>query len=470
MHPIRLGHNISMSSLSMEVQVPTSPTVAATTNNHILVVPYPSLGHINPMINLCKVLLSNNSDIFITFVVIEEWLRSIASEPKPHNLRFCSIPNVVPELNRSADNFLSVVEAVMTKMEAPVEEILDRLEPPPNIIIYDGFLFWVVGVSIRKNIPVAAFWTTSTSEFWVQCFHIFQEYKHCPQKLLGEENGEKLVDYVPEISWIRLADNHLLDKNSEEILHWAMKGCEGMLKAQYLLFPSIYELEHHVIDALRARLSMPIYTIGPNIPYFSFEHNASSINAANGSDHSYLDWLDNQPCDSVLYISFGSFLSVSSAQMDEIVAALRGSGVRFLWATRGENSELKKICGEMGMVLSWCDQLKVLLHPSVGGYWTHCGWNSTMEGIFAGVPFLTFPLVMDQPLNSKLIVEDWKVGWRVKKEDKLDTLVMRNEIVVLLRKFMNLGSDEGREMRQRAKELQHVSQLAIAKGQSFGRS
>ncbi|CAL0334971.1 unnamed protein product [Lupinus luteus] len=152
-----------MSSLSMELQVPTSPTVTATTN-HILVVPYPSL---------------------------ENWLRSISSEPKPHNLRFCTIPNVVPELNRSADNFISVIEAVMTKMEAPLEELLDRLEPPPNVIIYDGFLFWVVDVGNRKKVPVAAFWTTSTSEFWVQSFHIFQEYKHCPQKLLGE--GENLI-------------------------------------------------------------------------------------------------------------------------------------------------------------------------------------------------------------------------------------------------------------------------------------
>ncbi|OIW14308.1 hypothetical protein TanjilG_21448 [Lupinus angustifolius] len=439
-----------MTSLSMELQVPSSPSVTATTN-HILVVPYPSLGHINPMINLCKLLLSNNSNIFITFVVTENWLRSISSEPKPHNLRFCSIPNVVPELNRSADNFLSVIEVVLTKMEAPLEELLDRLEPPPNVIIYDGFLFWVVGVGYQKNIPVAAFWTTSTSEFWVQCFHIFQEYKHCPQKLLGEENGEKLVDYVPGISWIRKADIPLLDENSKEILHWAMK---------------VYELEHHVIDALKARLSMPIYTIGPNIPYFSFEDNANSINATNGSDHSYLEWLDSQPCNSVLYISFGSFLSVSSAQMDEIVAALRDSDVRFLWAARGGSSKLKEICGKKGMVLAWCDQLKVLLHPSVGGYWTHCGWNSTMEGVFAGVPFLTFPLVMDQPLISKLIVEDWKVGWRVKKEDKLGSLVMRDEIVVLLRKFMNLGSDEGRDMRKRAKELHHISQLAIAKGGS----
>ncbi|OIV95074.1 hypothetical protein TanjilG_10894 [Lupinus angustifolius] len=449
----------------MEVQVPTPSTVdITTTTNHIVVVPYPSRGHINPMLNFCKILVSKNSDILITFVVTEEWLNSIGSEQQPQNLRFCSVPNVVPELGGSADNFLSVVKAVMTKMEAPFEEILDQLKPQPKIIICDAFLFWAIDVGIRKNIPVAPFWTTSTSEFWVQCFHIFPEFQRSPQKML--ESGEKLIDYVPGISSVRLSDIHNVEETNPDMVIWAMKSCEMMLKAQYLLFPSVYEIEHHVVEAIKEWLKIPIYTFGPNIPYFSIENHANSLTSANGSDHSFLQWLNNQPNDSVIYISFGSFLSVSSEQMDEIADALRDSGVRFLWMTRSESSKLKEISGEMGQVIPWCNQLKVLLHPAVGGYWTHCGWNSTMEGIYAGVPFLTFPLILDQPLVSKLIVDNWKVGWRVKKEDKLQTLVKRDEISVLLRKFMDLDNDEGREMRKRSKELQHISESAIAIGGS----
>ncbi|KAI4315928.1 hypothetical protein L6164_023956 [Bauhinia variegata] len=153
--------------------------------------------------------------------------------------------------------------------------------------------------------------------------------------------------------------------------------------------------------------------------------------------------------------------------MNEIAAGLRDSGVRFLWVARGEASRLKQLCGNKGLILEWCDQMRVLLHRAIGGFWTHCGWNSTKEGVFAGVPFLTFPILMDQPLNSKLIVEDWKVGWRVREGVRKDILVSKDKIARLVQKFMHLTEGEmGREMRKRARELQQKCQLAIGDGGS----
>ena len=152
--------------------------------------------------------------------------------------------------------------------------------------------------------------------------------------------------------------------------------------------------------------------------------------------------------------------------MDEIAVGLQQSGVRFLWVVRGEAARIKDICGEMGMVVAWCDQLRVLSHDSVGGFWSHCGWNSVVEGVFSGLPFLTFPLVMDQHCNGKLIVEDWKIGWRVRRELGKEVLVKRDEIACLVKKFMDLESNEGNEMRRRARELQEICQQAITKGES----
>ena len=89
-----------------------------------------------------------------------------------------------------------------------------------------------------------------------------------------------------------------------------------------------------------------------------------------------------------------------------------------------------------------------------------------MEGVFAGIPFLTLPIAMDQLQNSKIIVEDWKVGWRVKKDDNLDTLVTKEEISGILGKFTDLDSDLGKDMRRRAKELGKICQLAVENGGS----
>ncbi|KAL0016230.1 hypothetical protein SO802_003299 [Lithocarpus litseifolius] len=118
--------------------------------------PYPGRGHINPMMNLCKLLSSKKHHLLITFVVTEEWLGYIGPDPKPNNIRFASIPNVVPpESLRSAD-FTGFYAAVMTKMEAPFEELLDQLEHPVDAMLGDVELPWTISVGNRRNIPVAS--------------------------------------------------------------------------------------------------------------------------------------------------------------------------------------------------------------------------------------------------------------------------------------------------------------------------
>ncbi|GAV58679.1 UDPGT domain-containing protein [Cephalotus follicularis] len=109
-----------------------------------------------------------------------------------------------------------------------------------------------------------------------------------------------------------------------------------------------------------------------------------------------------------------------------------------------------------------CCHLKVLCHSSVGGFWTHCGWNSTLEAVYAGVPMLTFPLFLDQGPNSKQIVECWKIGRRVSAELGPENLVTRKQIAEQVRRFMDLESNEGKEMRRRARELHNVCRQGIA--------
>ncbi|KAL5750595.1 hypothetical protein ACOSP7_025198 [Xanthoceras sorbifolium] len=432
---------------------------------HIVAVPYPGRGHINPMMTLCKQLATRQLEILITFVVTEEWLGLIGSEPKPDNIRFGTIPNVIPsELGRAKD-FQSFLEAVLTKTEAPFEELLDRIEYPVTAIVADTYMVWVPGLGNRRNIPVVSLWTMSASVFSIfHHFHLLEENGHYPVDL--SEWGDEIVDYIPGLPPTRLANfPTFFQGTGGQTLDRALQCVGEVSKAQYLLFTSVYMLEAQVMESLQAEFSFPVYSIGPTIPYFQLNQSASTTTDLNGPN--YLQWLDSQLPESVLYVSLGSFLSVSRTQMDEIVVGVRNSGVRFLFVARGESLTLfKDGCGEMGMVVPWCDQLRVLCHSSVGGFWTHCGFNSTLEGVYAGVPMLTFPIFWDQVPNSKQIVEDWKVGWRVKREVGSEIFMSREEISELVKKFMDSDSGERKEMKKRAREVQEICQAATSKGGS----
>ncbi|KAJ6299228.1 hypothetical protein OIU76_020236 [Salix suchowensis] len=347
---------------------------------HVVAMPFPGRGHINPMMNFCKLLVSRKHDILITFVVTEEWLGYIGSEPRPDSVRLVTIPNVIPPESLKAVDFPGFYEAVMTKMEAPFEQLLDQIEIPVTAIIGDIEVRWAISLGSRRNIPVAAFWTMSATFLsMLYHFNLFNQNQKSPTTLLGQ------VDYIPGISSSDLAElQKVFQKTDQRVFQLALECISKVPQAQYLLFTSIYELEPQL------------------------EGDFSGTNDSHMVPD-YLQWLDCQPKGSVLYISLGSFLSVSSTQMDEIFAGLQDSGVRFLWVARGEASRLKD---------TWSDDRGLVL------------------------------------------------PWEVRRGGTEEIFLTRQETAKLVQKFMDLESNEGKEMRRRARELGNICQQAIAEGGS----
>lgn len=137
------------------------------TSRQVAVIPHPSRGHINAMLNFSRLLASSNGGLLITFVVTEEWLSLIGSPAAPPNIRLRSIPNVIPsEFVRGAD-MPGFFAAVQSKMEGPFEELLDQLDAAVGFIVADSFLSWAPEFGIRRNIPVASFWPMAASTFSV---------------------------------------------------------------------------------------------------------------------------------------------------------------------------------------------------------------------------------------------------------------------------------------------------------------
>lgn len=127
-------------------------------------------------------------------------------------------------------------------------------------------------------------------------------------------------------------------------------------------------------------------------------------------------WLDKKDTFSSVFVSFGSqFFFFSKQEIEERAKGLELSGVKFIWTIEcpiGVNTTIEEIAPQgflertkgKGMVIKgWVPQGKVLNHSSIGGFVTHCEWNSTLKSMIFGVQIIAMPMNHDQPLNSRLI-------------------------------------------------------------------
>lgn len=176
-------------------------------------------------------------------------------------------------------------------------------------------------------------------------------------------------------------------------------------------------------------------------------------------DEKVINWLNSKEEGSIVFVSLGSENFFNEEEIQEMANGLEQSGVGFLWVVRfhGE-SKVKSIvealprgflerCEDRGLVVNWAPQSRVLSHKSVGGFVSHCGWNSVLESMYYGVPVIAMPIKLDQPYNAKLVVE-MGVGVEVKG---FDEKVEREVVAKCVRRVM--VDDEGKGVRERAKEL-----------------
>jgi hypothetical protein len=227
---------------------------------------------------------------------------------------------------------------------------------------------------------------------------------------------------------------------------------------------------------------MKVWTVGP----VSLFHQRTATLASRGNTAAIdadecLRWLDGQEPGSVVYVSFGSIAHAEAKQVVELGLALEASGHPFIWAVKnaGEDDvagflrELEaRVAGRGLLIRGWAPQVLILSHAAVGGFVTHCGWNSTVEAIAAGLPVVVWPHFADQFLNAKFAVEVLGVGVDVGVKEPVMYRLDRKEIVVgwevvegAVRSIMD-GGDEGEERRRRARAFAAKARAAVEEGGS----
>lgn len=244
-------------------------------------------------------------------------------------------------------------------------------------------------------------------------------------------------------------------------------------RARALILNTFEALEGQILYQIRKYCPI-LFSVGPLHAHLKsrLESQSADNSTAAGSfweeDCSCIKWLDSQPSKSVIYVSFGSATILTRNELMEFWYGLVNSGVRFLWVMRPDSitgndgeqqipAEVEEGTRERGYMVGWAPQEEVLDHPAVGGFLTHCGWNSTLESVFAGVPMICWPYFADQTINSRFVSEVWKLGLDMK--DTCDRAVIEKVV-------RDVMVDRKDEFLKKADEMAKMARNSISEGGS----
>lgn len=276
------------------------------------------------------------------------------------------------------------------------------------------------------------------------------------------------LKYLPNFMRVTTLDDIMFN-----FLGSAAKKC--IESSPIVIINTFQEFESEVLDVIMAK-NPNVYNIGPL--HLLTKHFTKKVNDFNSkssgsslwkTDSKCIQWLDKWEPGSVIYVNYGSITVMSEEQLKEFAWGLANSSHPFLWVLRSDlvkgKSETSNLPQELldetkdrGYITSWCPQEQVLAHPSIGAFLTHCGWNSTMESIYNGVPMICWPFFAEQQTNCRFACTTWGMGMEVEHD------VKREEIACLVKEAME--GEKGKEMRRKGLEWKKKAMGACEVGGS----
>ncbi|KAL4193712.1 hypothetical protein AMTRI_Chr06g178150 [Amborella trichopoda] len=413
-----------------------------TKSAHVLLLPYPAQGHINPLLQFAHRLTANGLRVTLAVPIrcCNDVNKTDPSALTSINLEFISdgYDGGLPS-DFDAETYEAELHHVGSQT---LDDLIARLNAQGSrlvCLIYDSFHTW-------------AFNSCAVSSIYCRYLRGYLVVRTGPDECFWLPGLPPLgLRDLPSFIG-RIAGDHFY-------LNLLLGQCKNVEKADYVLKNSFDSLEGGVSKEMGEPWSPKM--IGPALPsaYLSGENPRAT-------------WTRDKPTRSVVYVSFGSMAALSAEQMEEIASALRLSKWPFLWVVRpplehqkGGNSlpeGFAEATSKQGLVVPWCSQLDVLAHQAVGCFVTHCGWNSKLEGLSQGVPMIAAPLWSDQQTNSKFISDVWEVGVRVEVDE--NEVLRRGELERCIKEFME--GERGDQLRKNAHKWRDLAREAMNEGGS----
>ncbi|XP_078148776.1 indole-3-acetate beta-glucosyltransferase-like [Carex rostrata] len=429
---------------------------------HVLILIYPIQGHINPMLQFAKDLASKGPKVTL---VTTSYIITNSIKAQIGNVSIASISDGYDEGGiQSAPNLVAYndsLEVVGSKTLAELIEKYNRSTEPFTCMVFDTISPWGDKVAQSFGLPSIAFSTQSCAVSAI--YHqVKKGVLHVPEPGITVE-----LFGLPLMERADFPSLAVKDGPYPTLTEVNLNQFNGT-KDDWVLFNSFDELETEAMTVLKDYFHAR--AIGPCVPFLPRANgpgNTYGMSLLKPEDDMCMKWLNGKPANSVVYVSFGSSVSLTNKQMEELAEGLRSSGKYFLWVVRAaEQKTLPKGFvenpGDNGLVVTWSQQLKVLANEAIGCFLTHCGWNSTLEAICFGVPMLAIPQWTDQPTNAKFIEEMWGTGLRAKAGE--EGFVQRDEVMRCVEEIMD--GEKGCQIRENAAKWKELAKLAVSDGGS----
>ncbi|WVZ66331.1 hypothetical protein U9M48_015570 [Paspalum notatum var. saurae] len=471
----------------------------ATTTMKKTIVLYPGLfvSHFVPMMQLADVLLEEGYAVAAALIdltmdqdaALAAAVDRVASA-KP-SVAIHRLPRIQdpPGAADDAEEPLLWYFEVMRRYNDRLREFLRSLPPGTvHAVVLDAPSVDALDVARELGVPAYTFFAANASSVAV---FLQQPWIRAKGQPSFGELGDATLEFrgVPPMPSSYLMRETLQDPESE-IYREMMRVLRRTAEPDGILVNTFASLEPRAVAALRdpqilpagERRMPPVYCVGPLVV------GASGSGGGEAREkHECLAWLDGQPERSVVFLCFGSTGAVthSAEQLREVAVGLQRSGHRFMWVVRAPrrgdtetrlfdpradadldallpDGFLERTSGRGLVVKHWAPQVEALHHRATGAFVTHCGWNSALEGITAGVPMLCWPMYAEQKMNKVFMVEEAKVG--VEMVGWQRGLVTAEEVEAKVRLVME--SEEGERLRARVAAHRDAATVASKTGSS----
>ncbi|KAL4588664.1 hypothetical protein LXL04_001556 [Taraxacum kok-saghyz] len=433
---------------------------------NVLLVTLAAQGHVNPILRLGNRLVSKGLHVTLAINHYALKHRSATTITTVGGVHLEFFSDGLPiDYNRKAD--INYYLDSLNKFGLVNLLALIRSHPRKfACIIFTPFVPWAADVAAEVGVP--------TAMLWIQPCSLYQIYYRYYNKL-DEFPTESNLDMIVKLPGLPVfvaeeLPSFVLPTNTFGSFYNILKEvfCNTG-KVKWVLGNTFMELEKDVIMSLydAGRVFFPV---GPIVPATLVGKEEVIDFDLFGSDvkSNCLEWLNVQKPSSVVYISFGTIHNLSNKEIESIAVGLKNTKRPFLWVIRPpEKQELPELkcleeIKEQGLIVKWSPQSAVLSHPSVGCFLSHCGWNSLLESIAAGVPVIACPQWTDQPTNAKFVTDVWGIGVKLKKSS--EGFVSGEELGRCVEEIMSGPKSE--EFKKNAAALRTAAREALADGGS----